>query len=51
MLLTVKSILRYPNVQVYVLKKAALFMRQFGFQIDGKLMEGPRRRHNVFWKT
>lgn len=32
-------ILRYPNVQIICTEKAALFMRQFGFQVDGKLME------------
>ncbi|GAA0120920.1 FprA family A-type flavoprotein [Clostridium faecium] len=32
-------ILRYPNVQIVCTEKAALFMRQFGFQVDGKLME------------
>lgn len=32
-------ILRYPNVQIVCTEKAALFMRQFGFQVDGKLIE------------
>jgi flavorubredoxin len=32
-------ILRYPNVKVVCTKKASLFMRQFGFDIDGKLIE------------
>lgn len=32
-------ILRYPNVQIVCTEKASLFMRQFGFQIDGKLIE------------
>lgn len=32
-------ILRYPNVQIVCTEKASLFMRQFGFQVDGKLIE------------
>lgn len=32
-------ILRYPNVQIVCTEKAALFMRQFGFQVDEKLIE------------
>jgi len=32
-------ILRYPNVKIVCTEKASLFMRQFGFQVDGKLME------------
>jgi flavorubredoxin len=32
-------ILRYPNVKVVCTEKASLFMRQFGFDIDGKLIE------------
>lgn len=32
-------ILRYPNVKVICTEKASLFMRQFGFDIDGKLIE------------
>ncbi|WP_454052293.1 FprA family A-type flavoprotein [Clostridium sp. Marseille-Q7071] len=32
-------ILRYPDVQIVCTEKASLFMRQFGFQVDGKLIE------------
>ncbi|WP_026882375.1 FprA family A-type flavoprotein [Clostridium akagii] len=32
-------ILRYPNVKIVCTEKAALFMHQFGFHIDGKLLE------------
>ncbi|HCQ90134.1 MAG TPA: FprA family A-type flavoprotein [Clostridium sp.] len=32
-------ILRYPNVQIVCTEKASLFMRQFGFQVHGKLIE------------
>lgn len=32
-------ILRYPNVKVVCTEKASMFMRQFGFDIDGKLIE------------
>ncbi len=32
-------ILRYPNVKVVCTEKASLFMRQFGFQVDDKLIE------------
>ncbi|GLC28966.1 FprA family A-type flavoprotein [Clostridium omnivorum] len=32
-------ILRYPNVKVVCTEKASMFMRQFGFDIDGKVKE------------
>ncbi len=32
-------ILRYPDVKIVCTEKAALFMHQFGFHIDGKLLE------------
>jgi len=32
-------ILRYPDVKIVCTSKAALFMHQFGFQIDGKVIE------------
>lgn len=32
-------ILRYPNVKVVCTEKASMFMRQFGFDIDGKVIE------------
>lgn len=32
-------ILRYPNVKIVCTEKAAMFMRQFGFDIDGKVTE------------
>lgn len=32
-------ILRYPNVKVICTEKASLFMHQFGFQVDDKLIE------------
>jgi flavorubredoxin len=46
-------ILRYPNVKVVCTEKASMFMRQFGFDIDGKLIEVkegdtmPFGKHNV----
>ncbi|WP_160680132.1 FprA family A-type flavoprotein [Clostridium sp. C8-1-8] len=32
-------LLRYPKVQIICTEKAALFLRQFGFPVDGKLIE------------
>lgn len=32
-------VLRYPNVKIICTEKAVLFMNQFGFHIDGKLIE------------
>lgn len=32
-------ILRYPDVKVVCTEKAAMFMHQFGFQIDGKIVQ------------
>ena len=32
-------LLRYPNCQIISTEKAFLFMRQFGFQIDGRTVE------------
>ncbi|MEA4828140.1 MAG: FprA family A-type flavoprotein [Clostridium sp.] len=32
-------ILRYPDVKVICTEKAAMFMHQFGFQIDGKIVQ------------
>jgi flavorubredoxin len=32
-------ILRYPDVRVICTEKAAMFMHQFGFQVDGKIIE------------
>ncbi|MBU3108901.1 FprA family A-type flavoprotein [Clostridium gasigenes] len=32
-------ILRYPNVEIICTQKASLFMHQFGFHIDGKVIE------------
>ena len=30
-------VLRYPNVKIICTEKASLFMRQFGFEVDGKV--------------
>ncbi|MFW2489681.1 FprA family A-type flavoprotein [Clostridium chromiireducens] len=32
-------VIRYPEVQIICTEKASLFMRQFGFDIDGKITE------------
>lgn len=32
-------ILRYPNVKIVCTEKAAMFMRQFGFDVDNKIIE------------
>lgn len=32
-------VIRYPNVKIICTEKAAMFMRQFGFNIDGKIQQ------------
>ena len=32
-------VLRYPNVKIICTAKAALFMRQFGFDVENRLVE------------
>lgn len=44
-------LLRYPNVKIISSEKAILFMRQFGFTIDGKTEQVKEGGYLRLWKA